>query len=130
MTNSIRKYKRDFTFSIFIKLRKKIVFIIYKFFKNEIDRYIDKDKLLIEVKCKLNQDKYKETNKNCLIIRRKQFHGFFSDFANVLMNMHIAYKFNLIPLVDMENYPSLFQEDKLINETGNVWEYYFKQDYP
>ena len=75
-----------------------------------------------------NNNFFELKKKNFLLIRRKQCHGFFSDFINVLMYMSIADKFNLVPVVDIANYPSFYKEEKLINNSDNVWEYYFNQN--
>ena len=38
----------------------------------------------------------------------------------------IAQRHNFIPVVDMENYPTIYNEKKKINGTKNAWEYYFE----
>ena len=129
MNRLISDYKKyHHSYSIFTKIRKKFINILYKIFKKEINRYLYKDKLILEVKGWQNNKILNSRKKNFLLIRRKQCHGFFSDFMNVLMYMSIADKFNLVPVVDIANYPSFYKEEKLINNSDNVWEYYFNQN--
>ena len=129
MNKLISDYKKyQLARSIFIKIRKKFIYGLYKLFKEEISRYIYTDKIILEVIGWQNSKNYNLRKKNFLLIRRKQCHGFFSDFINVLMNISIADKFNLVPVVDIANYPSFYKEEKLINNSNNVWEYYFKQE--
>ena len=53
--------------------------------------------------------------------------GFFSQYFMVLRYILIAELKGMIPIVDMANYKTLFNEDSPINGTNNSWEYYFKQ---
>ena len=48
----------------------------------------------------------------------------------VLNHINIALKHNFTPVVDMENFKSIYNEDRKINNTLNAWEYYFKQISP
>ena len=42
-------------------------------------------------------------------------------------HMRLAYSMNFFPIVDMQNYPSVYNEKKKIFDTYNSWEYYFDQ---
>lgn len=53
--------------------------------------------------------------------------GFLANYNYVLGYMHYAYQKGYIPVIDMENYGTLYQEVEAINGTRNVWEYYFEQ---
>ena len=53
--------------------------------------------------------------------------GLASIYLHVLGHIIIALERNLIPVVDMENYKTHYNEEDLINNTKNSWEYYFKQ---
>jgi hypothetical protein len=67
-------------------------------------------------------------DKTFYIIRRPEpGAGLFSNFHWVLGHIIYALEKNYIPVVDMENYKTHFNEDVLINGTKNAWEYYFKQ---
>ena len=81
----------------------------------------DYKKERIRNKTTLNQDK------TIYIIRRIGNSGFFSNFFYVLGHIVYAQKKNYIPVVDMENYKTLYNEDFLCKGTKNAWEYYFKE---
>lgn len=62
------------------------------------------------------------------IIRRlSPWEGFFSNYFYVLSHIQYAAEKGWIPVVDMENYPSLYSEDTPVNGSMNAWEYYFRQ---
>jgi hypothetical protein len=53
--------------------------------------------------------------------------GFFANFTNVLSHIQRAEDFGMIPVVDFENFKTLYNEKNPIHGTKNAWEYYFKQ---
>ncbi len=53
--------------------------------------------------------------------------GFLSNFHHVMLHIEIARARNWIPVVDMENYKTFYNEDEPINNTNNAWEYFFEQ---
>ena len=53
--------------------------------------------------------------------------GFLADYNYVLGYMKYAYDNGWIPVVDMQNYQTLYNEDHPIHGTTNVWEYFFEQ---
>ena len=55
--------------------------------------------------------------------------GFLANYNYVLGYMKYAFDKGWIPVIDMENYATLYQEDEPINGTRNVWEYFFEQPY-
>lgn len=62
------------------------------------------------------------------IIRRKTSDaGFFSNWIWVAAHLGYAEKKGYIPVVDQENYKTLYTENISINGSMNVWEYYFEQ---
>ena len=65
------------------------------------------------------------------IIKRTPGAGLFSNLIFVLNHLKIAKDFGYIPIVDMENFPTIYNELTKINETKNSWNYYFenKQNY-
>ncbi len=65
--------------------------------------------------------------KTFYIIRRSQPAGLFSNFHYVLSHVICAIEHNYIPVVDMQNHLTDFNEKKAIDGTCNAWEYYFKQ---
>ena len=60
------------------------------------------------------------------IIRRYPSAGFFSNITFILNHLKICEKMKFIPIIDMENYPTLYNEKNKIKKTNNSWEYYFK----
>ena len=95
-------------------------------------------KILVNQKLKnidynaLNSLHYKsfgKLNKNKIfyIIRRNPTAGFFSNITFILNHLKICENFNFIPIIDMENYPTLHNEIKSIKNVKNSWEYYFKK---
>ena len=53
--------------------------------------------------------------------------GYLANYNYVLGYMKYAYEKGWIPVVDMQNYATFYQEDESVNGTRNVWEYYFLQ---
>ncbi|MCC8192296.1 MAG: hypothetical protein LIO41_04575 [Ruminococcus sp.] len=68
-----------------------------------------------------------ENDKMIYIIRRVEKCGFFSNYFFVLGHIIYALNNNYIPVVDMENYMTLYSEHKELHGTKNAWEYYFYQ---
>lgn len=69
----------------------------------------------------------KNKNKIFYVIKRTPGGGFFSNLSYVIKNLEIADKNNYIPIVDMCNFPTMYNQKKNINNKKNVWEIYFKQ---
>lgn len=70
----------------------------------------------------------KNKNKYFYLIKiDKQGGGLFSNLLFVLHHLMIADKFSLIPVIDMENFYTLYNEKNKINQTRNSWEYYFEK---
>lgn len=63
--------------------------------------------------------------KTFYIIKRTPGAGLFSNFIFVLNHLKIAKSCGYIPVVDMENFPTIYNEFKKINNTKNSWNYYF-----
>ena len=108
---------------------------IYKYFKqfkfkssvsfNEL--YFQK----INSETKFKSKRYRFGNKNpkkiFYIIKRSPGGGLFSNFIFVLKNISYALKNNYIPIVDMKNFPTKYNESKNIYNIKNIWELYFNQ---
>ena len=108
-----------------------------KFLKNSIRKFtLQTPKLLGDVKNKkefnepeimfksfgnLNEDKI------FYVIKRSPGTGLFSNVTFVLNHLKICKKNNFIPVVDMENFKTIYNENKKIYDTGNAWEYYFEK---
>lgn len=65
-------------------------------------------------------------DKTFYIIRRSPGAGIFSNLIYVLNHLKIAYENNYVPFIDMENYPTIYNEKMKLNKTINAWEYFFK----
>ena len=66
-------------------------------------------------------------NKTFYVIRRRSHAGIFSYLTFVLNHLIIAKENNFIPVVDMQNFVSPYNEKHKIENTLNSWEYYFEQ---
>ena len=125
-----------------------------KFFKKFVKQFllqspstlnINKNKLQIFNNCKFlplkkedfdsNQINYKpflnsfgELNKDKIfyVIKRTPGTGLFSNVTFVLNHLKIAKNNNFIPIVDMQNFITIYNEIDPINNTLNAWEYFFK----
>ncbi len=51
--------------------------------------------------------------------------GFFSNFTQVISHMQRAEELGMIPVVDFENFRTLYNVPSPINGSRNAWEYYF-----
>jgi hypothetical protein len=61
-----------------------------------------------------------------VIWREKGQTGLFSIVTSTLCHLHIARQLGMVPVVDMEHFRSLYNEDHPVEGTYNSWEYYFK----
>ena len=61
------------------------------------------------------------------VIKRDVGSGFFSNFFFVLNHIRIAQKFNLIPVVDMKNFKTIYNDKSKKYKNKNFWEVYFKK---
>ena len=56
--------------------------------------------------------------------------GFFSNFTQVLSHIQRAEELDMIPVVDFQNFRTLYNVDQPVNGSFNPWEYYFLQVSP
>ena len=89
---------------------------------------------ILEKKLKLPKSKFYfkrygdlNSDKIFYVIQRTPGFGLFSNLSFVLNHIKIAKDFGFIPIVDMENFPSIYNEKYQILRTMNSWEYYFDQ---
>ena len=106
LKNNIKKY--------FLKQEAKPLFIKNNIEKNFIDFNL----------CRFGK---KNKNKVFYVIRRSPGAGMFSNFIFVLNHLLIAEKNKFIPVVDMQNFTTIYNEKSKINNSYNAWEYYFDQ---
>ena len=75
----------------------------------------------------LNKDASKNKNKIFYVIKRTPGAGLFSNVTFVINHLRICDKFKFIPIIDMENFTTIYNEKEKINNTYNSWEYYFEK---
>ncbi len=107
----LKKYKYFFT-----NTGPKTLFNSFFNFKNTATSFLEYKSF-----GKLNK------NKKFYIIRRHPSAGLFSNITFILNHLKICEDMNLIPIVDMENYPTIYNEKNLVKNERNSWEYYFKK---
>ena len=61
------------------------------------------------------------------VIRRSPGAGLFSNFIYVLNHLVISEQNGFIPIIDMENFTTIYNEKEKIDNTFNAWEYYFEK---
>ena len=67
----------------------------------------------------------KNPNKKFYVIQRFIGGGMFSNLNYIIHHLKLALDLNCIPIIDMENFPTKYNEKNKINNTKNAWEYYF-----
>ena len=83
----------------------------------------EREKIFISNETKLTCSEENNPNITFYVIRRNPpGAGLFSNFLHVLGHIMIANKRKLTPIVDMENYETLYNEETFINGTRNAWE--------
>jgi hypothetical protein len=65
-----------------------------------------------------------------VIWRENHGSGFFSNLSQILCHLIVADSLGMQPVVDFENFPTLYNEDEEVSGTRNAWEYYFAQTSP
>ena len=93
-----------------------------KFFLNEkiIDEIIKKLYLKKKSFGKLNEDKI------FYVIKRSPGAGMFSNITFILNHIKICKQYKFIPIIDMENFSSIYNERISFKDNFNAWNYYFE----
>ena len=73
------------------------------------------------------KENYRNKDKVFYVIRRSPGAGMFSNVNYVINHLKICDQYNFIPIVDMENFTTIYNERQKINNTYNAWEYYFEK---
>jgi len=68
----------------------------------------------------------KNKNKKFYVIKRTPGGGFFSNLLYVIVNLKIAEKNKYIPIVDMCNFPTNYNQKKNMNSEKNIWNLFFE----
>ncbi len=95
------------------------------YFRNYL--YNKSKPLLLVKKKKIQKSKQKLNKDTIYIIKRDRWHGMFSNVHYVILHIIFCFKNNYTTLIDMKNFPSIYNEKHKIKKTFNAWEYYFKQ---
>jgi hypothetical protein len=106
---------------------------IKKFFFNSGPQLLFKNKIFLKeenlIEKNFNILSFGNKNKNIYfyIIRRSPGSGLFSNITIILNHLKICKYFNFIPVIDMQNFTTIYNEKKRIFNTYNAWEYYFNK---
>ena len=68
----------------------------------------------------LNEDKI------FYVIKRAPGTGMFSNITFILNHLKICEKFDFVPIIDMENFHTIYNEKNYVRNNKNAWNYYFK----
>ena len=90
------------------------------------NKFLKKNSKIVAKNFTINSFGKKNSNKIFYIINRAPGAGLFSNVTFVLNHLSICNFFNFIPVIDMENFPTIYNEKKKINNIFNAWLYYFK----
>ena len=111
-------------------IKKKIIGIIIR---HQVDYPIKvKKKKTINLKKRtkflINSFGKKNPSKFFYVIKVDKYGGggLFSNVLFVLNHLKISRKHNFIPVIDMENFPTRYNENKKVLNSFNSWEYYFE----
>ena len=76
----------------------------------------------------INLMSFSKLNPNVVfyVIKRSLGAGLFSNLIYVLNHLNIADKNRFIPIVDMKNFTTIYNEKNKIDGNYNAWEYYFE----
>ena len=67
------------------------------------------------------------SDKTFYVIKRTPGTGFFSNITFILNHLLISEKHGYIPIIDMENYKTIYNEKIRVRNTSNAWQYYFEK---
>lgn len=105
---------------------------IRSFFIDEPASYLPQFKFLKKKFNKIEKEKIytfgnKNKDKTFYVINRSPGAGFFSNLNFILNYILYAIKKKYVPIIDMKNFPTIYNEIKKISNNSNAWEYYFKK---
>ena len=111
---------------MFQKVKKKINNLILD--KNALPLF-GRENNLSENTIKFNICTFGSKNREKVfyVIRRSPGAGLFSNVIYVLNHLILAEQNKFIPVIDMENFTTIYNEKEKVNNTYNAWEYYFEK---
>ena len=92
----------------------------YFYYKNHITRLSNYKSDFPIQKKNINKDKF------FFIIKRDRWRGMFSNLHYVILQIIYAKSKGYIPIIDMQYFPTIYNEKKLLLNSFNSWEYFFK----
>ena len=107
-------------------IRKKILNRRTQVIKKKFN-FLEKIKYNRNLLYKINSYGEKNKNKIFYVIQRSPGGGMFSNLNYVINHLLIAKKYNFVPIVDMENFPTFYNEKVKIFNSYNAWDYYFEK---
>ena len=129
MRNFIRKIINKFTLQTpnILKHVKSEIEIIDTAKNIEIPFDKKFDKTILE-KLKLSQKSFGDLNQDKIfyLIKRSPGTGMFSNVTFILNHLKICRKFDFVPIIDMENFKTIYNEKVKIKNNNNAWNYYFE----
>ena len=116
-----------------------MLFYLRKYIRSNIKKIGFNKQTLIKIKPKFDNincsSKYKiakfsfgnkNKNKKFYVIKRTPGGGFFSNLLYVMMHLQIAEKKRYIPVIDMCNFPTNYNQKKNMNNEKNIWNLFFQ----
>ena len=98
------------------------------FYPREYEPIIVKNDKLQKIKIFLARNNGRlNPDKIFYVIQRHPGYGLFSNVSFVINHLKVAKDHGFTPIVDMENYTTVYNEKKKVCNTFNAWEYYFEQ---
>ena len=129
MRNFIRKIINKFTLQTpgILKHVKSKIEILDNASNIEIPFNKTFDKTILE-KLKLSQKSFGDLNQDKIfyLIKRSPGTGMFSNVTFILNHLKICKKFDFVPVIDMENFKTIYNEKVKIKNNKNAWNYYFE----
>jgi hypothetical protein len=112
MISFLSKYIYNIGFDSIVKIRKN-----FQVINEELTKH------------KVRKVSFGNKNKeiNFYVIKRSPGAGFFSNLLYVISQLQYANKKGMVPIVDMQNFPTYYNQKKNIKDIKNIWELYFNQ---
>ena len=105
----------------------RIVMSLLKCQKAYFKRKFNKDKYLINRGLRYISLGKKNPNKIFYIINRSPGAGLFSNLTFVLNQLKFCEDNRFIPIIDMKNFTTIYNEEKKVDNSFNAWDYYFER---
>ena len=129
MKNFIRKLVNKFTLQMPKILENvKNDFNLYDISKKTKILFDEQIEPNILQKLNLEQRTFGPLNEDKIfyVIKRTPGTGMFSNITFILNHLKICKKYNFIPVVDMKNFKTIYNERVKLKKTFNAWNYYFE----